>query len=72
MSNLSSEDIEGILEELELKWELDSIDKLVGRGGFGSVHQARSVICLYAPPEGLHSRVHPIHSHPGTTGTTAW
>ena len=45
MSNLSNEDIEGILEELELKWELDSIDELVGRGGFGSVYKARCAIC---------------------------
>ena len=46
MSNLSNEDIEGILEDLELKWELDSIDKsALGRGGFGSVHKARCAIC---------------------------
>ena len=73
MSNISNQDIDQVLEELELQHELIFANKpALGSGGFGSVHQARSVICLYAPPEGLHSRVHPIHSHPGTTGTTAW
>ena len=65
MSNILNEDFDRILEELELKRELDSIDKsALGRGGFGSVHQARSVVCLgrsARSPEGQHSHSHLSH-----------
>ena len=69
MSNILNEDHDQLLEELELQHELIFANKpALGSGGFGSVHQARSVICLYAPPEGLHSRVHPHSFSPRYDG----
>ena len=42
MSNILNEDIDRLLDELELKRELDSIEKsALGRGGFGTVHKAK-------------------------------
>ena len=62
MSNISKEDIDQVLEDLELPHELIFANKpALGRGGFGSVHQARSVVCLGRSPEGLHSHSHLSH-----------
>ena len=66
MSNISKEDIDQVLEDLELPHELIFANKpALGRGGFGSVHQARSVVCLgrsARSPEGQHSHSHLSHS----------
>ena len=46
MSNVSNEDLNQVLEELELTRELTFVNEpALGSGGFGSAHKARSVMC---------------------------